>query len=122
MKKRLLGLAVLLLSVNGFAQGYNGNPKYEAEGRLLIFRIVPADKSAKIFLVGRKAGELNLGKDARLISVTTLRGSQAEELKFNGDGTSYEVSLPSKETDLTLTLKAEIRGQPDHVKIKIKKP
>lgn len=46
----------------------NGIAEYSAQGNLVILRIVPGDKVIKLFIVGRKAAELDFKKDAEALS------------------------------------------------------
>lgn len=122
--KFVLSTLVLVCSVSAFGQAFQNNAvkRYEAEGRVLTFRVVPGEKSAKLFLLGRKAGELNLNADARLISVTALHGGRSERLLFKPDGEAYLIPEFPENGDLMLTLKAEVHGRKDQVKIRMKKP
>lgn len=118
--KAVLAAAACAGASRGFAQGGAGK-QFESEGRMIVFRLVPGDKSAQLFLVGRKAGELKAG-DARLTSVRVESGARSEELRFREDGTSYLISPFPKSKDVTLSLKAEVRGQPEHAKIRVRAP
>src|SRR5262245_35055371 len=112
-------MKILILS---FLIMAGGEKLYEAEGRLITFRVVPGEKSAKLFLLGKKAGELSWEKDAHLISVTAFSGKSSEKLRFKEDGSSYILTEIPKSADLTLSLRAELRGKKESVKIRIQQP
>ena len=95
--------------------------QYTAEGRLLTVKLVPGDKTAKLFFVGKKVADLNFQKDHKLLSVTAIGSNKKEILKFTGTGDSYEVSeLPKWKAPYELTLKSELNGQFEELKVKIK--
>lgn len=95
--------------------------QYTAEGRLLTVKLVPGDKTAKLFFVGKKVADLNFQKDHKLLSVIARNSNKKEILKFTGTGDSYEVSeLPKWKTPYELTLKSELNGQFEELKVKVK--
>jgi len=118
MKKTILSLLIFAAS----AASAGPEKQIDSEGRLVVFRIVPGDKSAQVFLMGRKAGELTVDPKARLLSVRAISPSGAEELHFREDGGSYLVTPLPKSNDLTLSLSAEIDGQKENAKIRVRKP
>jgi hypothetical protein len=96
------------------------DPNYMAQGRLLILRVVPGDKSVKLFFAGTKAAELDLKKDHTLLSVTASGKKKSEILKFKETGEAYEVStLPTWKEPYELSVKSSIRGQVEELKVKM---
>lgn len=98
-----------------------GDPEYTAQGRLVIVRVVPKDRTAKLFFVGKKAAELDLKKDHKVLSVTAIGpGSKSEQLSFQGEGDAYTVSqIPDWSQPYDLSIMTETRGQKDELKVKI---
>ena len=95
--------------------------QYTAEGRMLTVKLVPGDKAAKLFFVGKKVADLDFQKDHKLLSIVAVSNDKKEILKFTGAGDSYEVSeLPKWKTPYELTLKTELKGQVEEIKVKIK--
>lgn len=122
----LLATALWMMPMVGSAQEpIPGDPnypmaKYEAEGRLLVLKVVPGNKSAKLFFVGKKAAELDLKAGHKLLSVTAMGEGQKEELKFRNTGDSYEVTnFPEWPKAFELRVKSEIKGQIEEHKLKI---
>ncbi|KHD88378.1 MAG: hypothetical protein OM95_09590 [Bdellovibrio sp. ArHS] len=97
-----------------------GDPQFGAEGRLLILKVVPGDRTAKLFFVGKKAAELDFNKDHKLLSVTALKNGQTETLQFKNNGDSYEVfGLPGGKEPYSLGVKSEVKGKVEELKVKI---
>lgn len=113
-------LAVCLVAASALAQqDHRAGKSYEGEGRLVIFRIVPGDKSAKLYLVGKKAADLDFRKDVRLLSITATKpGGSREELRFEESGDSYLVTPFPESHDLTFEVKAETRGKKENIRLK----
>lgn len=98
--------------------------QYSAEGNILIFHVVPGDKTAKIFFVGKKMMEVDFKKDAKILSVF-LNESDGETLQVSPRGDYYEVKgVPRLGQPYRLSIKAEVKGKPEEVKVNIspKKP
>jgi hypothetical protein len=111
------------LSLSASAQLPEGpNRLYEGEGRLVIFRIVPGDKGAKLFWVGRKVADVDFRKNSRLISIVARKGDVQEELHFIEQGKTYLIPKFPDSPDWSFTLKAEIRGERDGAEVRLKKP
>jgi hypothetical protein len=101
------------------------DPNYMAQGRLLVLRVVPGDKSVKLFFAGKKAGELDLKKDHLVLSVTATGEKKQESLKFKESGEAYEVlNLPAWNEPYDLSVKSQIKGKIEELKVKMpaKKP
>lgn len=96
------------------------DPNYMAQGQLLTLRIVPGDKSVKLFFAGKKAGELNLKKDHLVLSVTATGEKKQEILKFKESGEAYEVlDLPAWNEPYDLSVKSRVKGQVEELKVKM---
>lgn len=101
------------------------DPNYMAQGRMLILRVVPGDKSLKLFFLGKKAGELDMKKDHLVLSITATGNKKQEVLKFKESGEAYEVSeLPKWNEPYDLSVKSQVKGTVEELKVKIpaKKP
>ncbi|MGZ3786754.1 MAG: hypothetical protein ACXVC3_19605 [Bdellovibrio sp.] len=97
-----------------------GDPQFGGEGRLIILRVVPADKTAKLYFVGKKAAEIDFNKDHKLLSVTALSGGKSETLQFKNTGDAYEVlNVPSEKGPYELSVKSEVKGKIEDIKVKI---
>ena len=92
-------------------------PEYTASGKLLSLRIVPGDRTAKIYIVGTKMAEVDLKKDAKILSVH-LNDSKPETLHVNDRGDYYEVrGVPREGQPYKLSIKTRIRGQSEEVPV-----
>lgn len=95
--------------------------QYTAEGRMLTVKLIPGDKAAKLFFVGKKVADLDFQKDHKLLSIVAISNDKKEVLKFTGTGDSYEVAdLPKWKTPYELSLKSELKGQVEEIKVKVK--
>lgn len=95
-----------------------GLPQIGGEGRLLMVRVVPGDKTAKLFFVGKKAAEIDFKKDHKVLSITAFSDGKSEELRFKSTGDSYEVyGTPNKPYDLNV--KSEVKGNVETIKVNI---
>ncbi|MGZ3743089.1 MAG: hypothetical protein ACXWRE_05640 [Pseudobdellovibrionaceae bacterium] len=96
------------------------DPNYMAQGRLLTLRVVPGDRSAKLYFAGTKAGELDMKKDHIVLSVTAMEGKKRETLKFKENGEAYEVvDLPPWNEPYELSVKSRIKGKIEELKVKM---
>ncbi len=117
---------IIFVIVAGFSICAKDMEEYKAESRFLILRIVPGDKSAKLYLAGKKSAELSLQKDTQLLSVTAFDDSKkTETLKFSGEGDQYIIeNLPQWKKPYQIKVKAQVKGLPEelHVKVGNQKP
>jgi hypothetical protein len=120
---------MVLLQISFGQQPYIGLPqsnfdsKYVVQSDLIVLRFVPKGNRGKFFLAGTKMVDIDLNKDAKLISVTMFKGQQKEILKLTRDGTYYDVKTNQSFTnDYELHVKAEVRGKTEDLKLKISKP
>ncbi len=98
----------------------NGIAEYSAQGNLVILRIIPGDKVTKLFIVGKKAAELDLKKDAKVLSVFLKSDDHLEELRINNRGDYYEVhGLRKRETPYELSVTTAVKGKKEDVTFKI---
>ncbi len=96
------------------------DPNYMAQGHLLVLRVVPGDKSLKLFFAGKKAGELDLKKDHVVLSVTAMGGKKQETLRFKENGEAYDVlDLPAWNEPYDLSVKSRVRGKVEELKVKM---
>lgn len=119
---KMLSISMLLSGV-AFAQEppRPGDPQFGGEGRMIIVRVVPGDKTAKLFFLGKKQAEIDFTKDHRLLSVTALSGGKSEMLQFKNTGDSYEVlNVPTGKGPYELDVKSEIKGKVEDIKVKIR--
>lgn len=91
-----------------------------AEGKMLIFQIVPQDKTAKLFVLGKKQAELNF-KDTKILKITAFNKEKTEILQFKDDGSTYTITnWPSWKNDFELNISAQYQKQKEDVKLQIK--
>ncbi len=121
----VIGISLLTLAAQAQVPSAGerlSNPEYLGSGRLLTIRIVPADRTAKLYVVGKKAAQIEIGKDYQVIEITALNKKQNETLEFRRDGEAYVISnLPKWNEPYDLKVRAETRGQKDEVKVRIDK-
>ena len=113
----------LLISAACFGQDpiQNDHPEFLGQGKLVILRIIPGDKTAKLFIVGRKAAELDLKKEAQILSVFLNSSNSQEELRVNNRGEFYEVSgMPNRTSPYVLSVKTKVNDHIEDIKINIK--
>lgn len=100
-------------------EGIRSRPEYTASGKLLILRVVPQDRTAKIFVVGSKIAEVDLKRDTKILSVH-LRDPETETLQLNSRGEYYEVNgIPNKGQPYKLSIKARVRDQSEVIPVVI---
>ncbi|GEM_PF-5507167 len=120
MRLFFYSLVALSLGQPSFSQEIQsqGHPQIGGEGRLVMVRVVPGDKTAKLFFVGKKAAEIDFKKDHKVLSITAFSDGKSEELRFKSTGESYEVfGTPNKPYDLNV--KSEIRGKVENIKVNV---
>lgn len=113
--------SILFISITAHSQEPTpGSLEYSAEGRMLVLKVVPGDKSAKLFFFGKKSAELDFNKDHKLLSVTATSAGKTETLTFKKNPDSYEVlNLPQRYKPYELKVKSEVRGKIEDLKIQI---
>jgi hypothetical protein len=117
--KSTVVLAFLMSIANAQTAG-NGVSEFNAQGKLVILRIVPGDKVAKLFVLGKKKAAFDFKKDAKILSVFLKNGASSEELKVNDRGDFYEVQgVPNRDKPYELSVQTDVKGEKDDVTIKI---
>lgn len=121
---KIIFLVLMLPPFLAFAQKPPPNdPNYMAQGHLLVLRVVPGDKTLKLFFAGKKAGEVDLKKDHMILSVTATGGKKQESLKFKESGEAYEVvDAPAWNEPYDLSVKSRVKGKFEELKVKIPAP
>lgn len=115
----LLAFTLLFSCANALATG-DGVSEFNGQGKLVILRIVPGDKVAKLFVLGKKTAELDLKKDAKVLSVFLKNGATQEELRINNQGDFYEVNgLPEETPSYVLSIKTKVKNQIEDIKIHV---
>lgn len=123
--KSLLALLLAITAYTGSALAEEpprpGDPQISGEGRLIILRVVPGESTAKLYFVGKKAADINLKKDHKLVSVTAFSNGKREELHFKtiSGGNSYEVLNVPSATPYQLDVRSEIRGKVEDIKVNV---
>lgn len=121
MKKWIVSNAILLVAIATMAQSPDlGQPPYIAQSSTLLIRFYPGAKTGKVFLVGKKAADLDLNKQAKLISVTLFNQGRREELKMSRDGSAYLLE-PTKPfpPKYELQLETELHGELQQMQIQV---
>lgn len=99
------------------------NPEYLAESQLLTLRFVPRDKVGKIYFAGRKAGDLDFRKHAKILSVTLLKNSQRDTLTFTPSahetGAVSVSGLPTGAESYDLEVRTNVRGKIENTPIHV---
>ena len=124
MKRFFLSVGIIVSSLIAKGQSPDlSQPQYMAQSSALLIRYYPGAKNGKVFLFGKKAADINLNQNARLISVTLLGSGKKEELKMSREGDGYLIqpvnAFPQK---YELDLRAEVRGELQQMKIQVGKP
>ncbi len=120
---KVILLSITFLSINLWSQEppRPGDPQIGAEGRLLVLKVVPGESTIKLFFAGKKAAELDLAKDHKLLSVTAFQRGKKETLNFRNLGDVYEITnLPSWKEPYSLGVKSEVRGTVEEIKVQIR--
>lgn len=115
----LLSLMLMFVSPS---QAQDSIPKeYTAKGQLATIRVVPGNKTAQIFLVGKEAVSMDLKNEPKIISVTLLQKQKRRQLELNQEGEAYVVkNLPGKGTEpFELLIQTQLRTQKEEVKVKV---
>lgn len=112
----------MLLGNLSFAVNPSEIPEYTHQGNLITLRVVPKDRTAKIFIVGHKAAEMNLKDETQILSVSLLKKNRKEILQIDRQGDFYEVrGLPGSEKPYELMIEATVKGQMEEIKVNIPK-
>lgn len=123
----LLAILLTVTTYTGFALAEEpprpGDPQFGGEGRLIILTVVPGESTAKLYFIGKKAADINLKKDHKLVSVTAFSNGKREELRFKtiSGGNSYEVLNVPAATPYQLDVRSEIRGKVEDIKVNVNK-
>jgi hypothetical protein len=98
------------------------NEEYLAHSRLLILRIVPGDKVAKLYVAGNETAKIDLNKEHRILEITAVSSrNKREVLDFRKDGQTYIITkLPEWQEPYDIAVKSETRGDIGEAKIRIK--
>lgn len=114
-----------IFSLYLFAQEHDPSgriPQYFAEGAAVALRVVPQDKTARVYLMGRKAVDMDFKKKSKVLSVT-LNSKNPGELRINQKGEYYEIEgLPNSKDPYELSIRTETQGQLEDIKVKINSP
>lgn len=117
---KALIILVLLISSASYAVNPREVPEFTQQGSLITLRVVPKDRTAKIFIVGHKAAAIELQKDAQVTRVLLVDNEKKETLSLNDQGDYYEVSgLPDHGQPYQLMVQTRVKGKIEEVKIDI---
>lgn len=117
MKQILFLIFLLATSQTVFSQG--NIPEYTTQKGLVVLRVVPKDRTAKIFLAGHQAAVLDLKKDAQLLSVTVIKGDQKQKLELRANGEFYEVKNLPEQKPYELEFQVQVQNKPQQMRLKI---
>jgi hypothetical protein len=101
-----------------------GSPDYRPlmiQGQIASIRIVPGEKSLKLFVLGKKALEAKPKSDFRpeVLRVTAFTKESQEELKLSPSGDYYTVTPPQWKDPYSLRIETKIDQQLEKLEIKI---
>ena len=120
---RLFTLVIGLWSGLALAQNFQKDPTtLEGQGSLVVLRMEMADKKAKLFIVGKKAAELDLKKDAQVLQITALHHSgKKEELQFTPEMGFYSITkFPNWSEPFSLQVKTKVKDQVEQIKLNVR--
>lgn len=115
-------LTWLFLSLSAFhlSAQFPDDPKIEATGKLLTIRVVPQDKSARIYLAGVEAAAIDLKTSSPMVEITAQKGKERRKLEFTNLGDAYEVKeLPSWSKPYELIFKARVKEKTEDIRVNI---
>lgn len=126
-------LSVILFGLATFAQNMNvaptNGPDYRPlmiQGQIASVRVVPGDKSLKLFILGKKALEAKSKSELRpeILKVTAFSDNNQEELKLTPEGDYYTVTPPKWQNPYSLRIETRLQEQMEKLEVKIpaKKP
>lgn len=133
MKRFTTFVSTTLFSLLVFAQNMNvaptNSPDYRPlmiQGQIASIRIVPGDKSMKLFVLGKKTLEAKPTSDLRpeILKVTAFSGNNQEELRLTPEGDYYTVTKPKLQNPYSLRIETRLQEQMEKLEVKIpnKKP
>ena len=95
-------------------------PEYQSVSRSVVLRVVPGDKTAKLFVAGHKTATADLSKQPVVVSVTAWNQGESEILDFRRDGDGYLITeLPKWREPYDINVKLESRGNLEEMKVRI---
>ena len=90
-----------------------------AQGQLMSVKVVPADKSAKLYILGKKAAESKPSIRPKLLQVTAFNKDEEEELHLTPEGEYYTVSNPKLKRPYSLRVRAKVEEKEEKFEIKV---
>lgn len=118
-------LATPVARTEGLA-GQSTDPSriFEGHGQLVTLRVEVADAKAKLFILGKKAAELDAATKPMIVKVTAKNDKgHVEELRFiPGQGYDIVEKLPDFQPPYTLLIQAKVqkKGKVKEEKIPVK--
>jgi hypothetical protein len=117
---KLLMFLIFQMATLSFAVNPADIPEYTQQGSFVTLRVVPKDRTAKIFVVGHKAAELDFKNEAQILSVSLVNNRKKEVLNLNKQGDYYEVKgLPPKNEPYQLMIQTQAKGKMEELKVDI---
>lgn len=92
-----------------------------AQGQLMSVRVVPADKTAKLYILGKKVVQTGPKIRPRILQVTAFNQDQEEELHLTPEGDYYTVSNPKLSKPYSLRVRAQLAHEEEKFEISVPK-
>lgn len=86
-----------------------------AQGQLVSVRVVPAEKSAKLYVVGKKVAQTK----PKVLQVTAFNKDQEEELHMTPQGEYYTVNNPKLKKPYSLRVRTQLDKDEEKFEIKV---
>lgn len=90
-----------------------------AQGQIMSVRVVPADKSAKLFVLGKKALDYKAGLKPKVLQVTAFNSGEEEELHLTPEGDYYTINNPQIKKPYSLRVRTQLDKQEEKFEIKV---
>lgn len=128
MARTLLFAFALFFTLGSIAQNMGASPTtgpdyrpLMIQGQLTSIRIVPGDKSMKLFVLGKKAVDIKPPTEFRpeIIKVTAFSKDSQEDLKLTPEGEYYTVTPPKWQNPYSLRIETKLNEQLEKLEVKL---
>lgn len=90
-----------------------------AQGQLMSVQVVPAEKSAKLYVLGKKTLETKPAIKPQILQVTAFNAGEEEELPVKPEGDYYTVKNPKIKQPYSLRVRTQLDKQVEKFEIKV---